>query len=120
MSIRAQASGPKSTCTGPAGRLALASSLSPSGATISDLAAFAMTGSVTAEGEVSAPERFPTSTGKKCPACGSATVNEVPAGGGTGIGARARRVEHLWLCERCRNQFRLVETSDDRHDTHFD
>ena len=79
-----------------------------------------MTGSVTAEGEVSAPERFPTSTGKKCPACGSATVNEVPAGGGTGIGARARRVEHLWLCERCRNQFRLVETSDDRHDTHFD
>ena len=77
-----------------------------------------MTGSVTAEGEVSAPERFPT--GQKCPACGSATVYEVPAGGGTFIGAQARRVEHLWSCEQCRNQFRLVETSDDWYETHFD
>jgi ribosomal protein L37AE/L43A len=112
--------GPKSTCTRPAGRLDLASSLSPRGAAISDWAAFAMTGSVTAEGEVSTLERFPTSTGTKCPACGSATVNEVPAGGGTGIRAVARRVEHLWSCEQCRNQFRLVETSDGRHETHFD
>jgi predicted anti-sigma-YlaC factor YlaD len=29
-------------------------------------------------------------------------------------------VEHLWSCEQCRNPFRLVETSDDRYETHFD
>jgi hypothetical protein len=40
--------------------------------------------------------------------------------GGTFMGAQARRVEHLWSCEQCRNQFRLVETSDDRYETHFD
>ncbi len=40
------------------------------------------------------PEHIPTSAEKKCPACGSATVYEVPAGGGTFIGAPARRVEH--------------------------
>jgi hypothetical protein len=73
---------------------------------------------VTAEGEVNAPECFPSAL--KWPACGSATVYEVPAGGGTFIGAQARRVEHLWSCEQCRNQFWLVETSDDRYETHFD
>lgn len=66
------------------------------------------------------PEHIPTSAEKKCPVCGSATVYEVPASGGTFIGAQARRVEHLWSCEQCRNQFRLVETSDDRYETHFD
>ena len=34
------------------------------------------------------PEHIPTSAEKKCPVCGSATVYEVPAGGGTFIGAR--------------------------------
>ena len=32
------------------------------------------------------PEHIPTSAAKKCPVCGSATVYEVPAGGGTFIG----------------------------------
>ncbi len=37
------------------------------------------------------PEHIPTSAEKKCPVCGSATVYEVPAGGG------------LWSCGQCRN-----------------
>lgn len=67
---------------------------SPGGPAISDGAAFAMIGSVSAEGEVSAPERF--TTRQKCPACGCATAYEVPTGGGTSNEAQARRVEHLW------------------------
>ena len=79
-----------------------------------------MTGTAIAEAGVSTPRRLPISTGTKCSACGSATVHEVPADGGPVIGAHARRVEHLWSCEKCRNRFRLVDTSDDRHETNFD
>jgi hypothetical protein len=47
-------------------------------------------------------------------------VHEVPADGEPVIGAQTRRVEHLWSCEKCRNRFRLVDTSDDGHETNFD
>ena len=79
-----------------------------------------MTGTATAETGVSTPGRLPISTGTKCFACGSVTVHEVPTDSETVSGARARRVEHLWSCETSRNQFRLVDTSDDRHETNFD
>jgi len=58
------------------------------------------------------PEDIPTSTDKKCPACGSTNVHEVPAN----IETRAPQVTHLWSCEKCR----LVEAAGDRRDTHFD
>jgi len=62
------------------------------------------------------PEDIPTSTDRKCPACGSTDVHEVPAN----IETRAPQVTHLWSCEKCRNAFRLVEVAGDQRDTHFD
>ncbi len=63
------------------------------------------------------PEEIPTSTEKKCPACGSASVHEVP--GGT-VRPQGHRVEHLWSCEKCRNAFRLLEAAAAERDPHFD
>jgi len=61
-------------------------------------------------------EDIPISTEKKCPACGSTDVHEVPAN----IETRAPQVAHLWSCEKCRNAFRLVEAAGDQRDSHFD
>jgi transposase-like protein len=63
------------------------------------------------------PEHIPTNTVKKCPACGSANIHEVPEGTDR---LQARRVERLWSCEKCRNAFRLVEAAADQRDPHFD
>jgi len=60
------------------------------------------------------PEGIPISTDKKCPACGSTDVHEVPAN----IRTRTQPAEvaHLWSCEKCRNAFRFVEAAN----SHFD
>jgi hypothetical protein len=71
-------------------------------------------GPVWTEGEVNMPEGIPISTDKKCPACGSTDVHEVPAN------TRVPQVAHLWSCAKCRNAFRLVEPSGEQRDTHFD
>ncbi len=60
------------------------------------------------------PEDMPTSTDKKCPACGSTDVHEVPAN------TRTPQAAHLWSCAKCRNTFRLVEAAGDQRDPHFD
>jgi predicted RNA-binding Zn-ribbon protein involved in translation (DUF1610 family) len=64
------------------------------------------------------PEHIPTkATEKKCPACGSAKIHEVPEGTDR---PEARRVGQLWACEKCRNAFRVVEAAGDQRDPHFD
>ena len=73
-------------------------------------------GPARAEGEVNMPEDIPTSTDRKCPACESTDVHEVPAD----IETRAPQVAHLWSCKKCRNAFRLVEAAGDQRDPHFD
>ena len=70
------------------------------------------------EGEVNMPEGIPISTDKKCPACGSPDVHEVPANIRTRT--QAAEVAHLWSCEKCRNAFRLIEAAGDQRDPHFD
>jgi len=64
------------------------------------------------------PEDIPISTDRKCPACGSTNVHEVPANIETRT--QAPQVTHLWSCEKCRNAFRLVEAAGDQRDQHFD
>ena len=66
--------------------------------------------------EVNMLEHTSISTEKKCPACGSTDVYEVPAN----IETRAPQVTYLWSCAKCRNAFRLVEAAGDQRDTHFD
>jgi hypothetical protein len=74
-------------------------------------------GSEGAEGAVNMPEDIRVSTDKKCPACASTTVHEVPTNIGTGT--QDSQVAHLWSCEKCRNAFRLVEAAGDQRDPHF-
>ena len=64
------------------------------------------------------PEEIPISTEKKCPACGSTDVHEVPASIETRT--QAPQVTQLWSCTKCRNAFRLVEEAGDQRDPHFD
>jgi ribosomal protein S27AE len=64
------------------------------------------------------PEDIPVSTDKKCPACGSTDVQEVPANIGTRT--QAFHVTHLWSCGKCRNAFRLAKAAGDQRDPHFD
>jgi ribosomal protein L37AE/L43A len=71
-------------------------------------------GPARAEGEVNMAEDIPISTDKKCPACASTDVHEVPAN------TRVPQVVHLWSCAKCGNAFRLVEAAGDQRDTHFD
>jgi hypothetical protein len=63
-------------------------------------------------------EDIPVSTDKRCPACGSTDVHEMPAN----IGTRtlAFQVTHLWSCATWRNAFRLADAACNQHDPHFD
>ena len=64
-------------------------------------------------------EHTPISIEKKCPACGSTDVHEVPANIETRAPQRAPQVA-LWSCAKCRSAFRLLEAAGDQRDTHFD
>ena len=66
------------------------------------------------KGKLNMAEDIPISTDKKCPACASTDVHEVPAN------TRVPQVTHLWACAKCRNAFRLVEAAGDQRDTHVD